>query len=186
MKHESNGGEKRFNGKTSNSKKVKAARLSESESSSSWENKTDILINTQNPEKRLKLTIRVKRTSPEYVTADSEPEYEILRTEGMEGFSDHSSEVSNSSKQKKRRKHKKNKYTRDRDMKDNHICHQIDDQQSIQIPTTKRVKLLFGENEMKILNIPSTVESFSNESIKSNSNLLPAHKNNILVTNVFT
>jgi hypothetical protein len=186
VKHKSNS-EKSFSDKKSNSNKVKAARLSESESSSSWENKTDIVINTQNPEKRLKLTIRVKRTSPEYVTADSEPEYEILRTEGIEGFSDHSSEVSTASKQKKRRKHKKNKYTRDRDMKDNHICHQIDEQ-AIQIPT-KRVKLLFGENEMKILNIPSTVESFSNESdvrIKSNSNLLPAHQNNILVTNVFT
>lgn len=116
------------------------------------------------------------------MTADSEPEYEILRSEG---FSDHSSEIeSNSSKQKKRRKHKKSKYSRDRDMEDNHICHQIEEQ-SIQ---TKRVKLLFGENEMKILNIPSTVESFSNESdVRIKSNLLPAHKqNNILVTNVFT
>lgn len=131
----------------------------------------------------------MKRSSPEYNNADSEPEYEILRTEGIEGFSDQSSEVgSNASKQKKRRKHKKNKYSRDRDMKGSkHICNI--DEKSIQIPT-KRVKLLFGENEMKILNIPSTVESFSNESdvrIKNNSNLLPARKNNILVTNtVFT
>lgn len=183
-KHKSNN-DKLFKDIKSDSKKLKAARLSESESSSSWENKTDILINTKNPEKRLKLTIRVKR-SPEYVTADSEPEYEILRTEGMESFSDQSSEVcSNSSRQKKRRKHKKNKYKRDRDIKDDHI-RKVEN--SIQIPT-KRVKLLFGENEMKILNIPNnTVESFSNESdvrIKNNSNLLPV-KNNILVTNVFT
>lgn len=181
VKHKSNG-DSLFKGKKSNSKKAKAARLSESESSSSWENKTDILINTKNPEKRLKLTIRVKR-SPEYVTADSEPEYEILRTEGMD-FSDQSSEVeSNSSKQKKRRKHKKNKYERDRD---NDIC--SIDEKAIQIPY-KRVKLLFGQSgEMKI-NIPNTVESFSNESdvrIKNNSNLLPAKNNNILVTNVFT
>lgn len=185
-KHKSNS-EKTFKGKKSNSKKVKAARLSESESSSSWENKTDIVINTNNPEKRLKLTIRVKRReSPDFVSADSsEPEYEILRTEGMEGFSDHSSEVSsNCSKQKKRHKHKKNKYQRDRDdedmKKNNHICEL--DEKSFQIPT-KRVKLLFGENEMKILNIPSTVEDVR---LKSNSNLMPAHKNNILVTNVFT
>lgn len=126
-----------FHGKISSEK----SRLSESESSSSWENKT---INVKNydfeenirypktPERRLKLTIRVKR-SPTTSNSnscssfqhdfesgvESEPQYEIIRA--SEGIHSDMSEfeieslpssetISKRSKRKKRHKRKKNKY----------------------------------------------------------------------------
>lgn len=135
-------------------KNGKMARLSESESSSSWENKHDINIKTKNSENRLKLTIRVKR-SPDF------PEYEILRTEGINYTSESTSEASlqnvSSKHHKRRHRHKKSKSKRNYDEKLQHP----------EKPSTKRVKLLFGDNEMKILNIPSLEISKSVKEIPS-------------------
>lgn len=133
--------------KNTNSNNIKVARLSESESSSSWENKhhdTNVKTKTEN---RLKLTIRVKR-SPEF------PEYEILRTEGINNYSESTSEtistISNASSKHRKHRHKKNKNKRSEKF-------DIDEKGHVDIPSTrvKSVKLLFGDNEMKILNIPS-------------------------------
>lgn len=128
-------------------RKFKTTRLSESESSSSWENKQSsvgesiLSINSdqypKTPERRLKLTIRVKR-SPTTSNSnscssfqqdfefgnngsdDNELQYEILRTEGI------NSEISESEsapslhldminkKHKKHKKHKKSKYRREK------------------------------------------------------------------------
>lgn len=128
-------------------RKFKKTRLSESESSSSWENKQSsvgesiLSINGEQypktPERRLKLTIRVKR-SPTTSNSnscssfqqdfdfgnngsdDNELQYEILRTEGI------NSEISESEsapslhldmitkKHKKHKKHKKSKYRREK------------------------------------------------------------------------
>lgn len=128
-------------------RKFKKTRLSESESSSSWENKQSsvgesILMNgaqyPKTPERRLKLTIRVKRSPTTSnsnscssfqqdfdfgnngVSDDNELQYEILRTEGI------NSEISESEsapslhldtinkKHKKHKKHKKSKYRREK------------------------------------------------------------------------
>lgn len=216
--------------------KSKSNRLSESESSSSWENKqasnelmsnfgSSILLKT--PERRLKLTIRVKRSpttsnncsafNQEFgplniKSVDNEPEYEILRTEGIDcnGISETDSTTSlvfagmKRTKRKKRHKHKKK---RNKKLLDSHefdynskICedniNNTSDSNDIaekkcnsqsNFTTAKRVKLMFG-NEMKILNIPDKIQNSSNDSEqflinKSNANLLPAKS--ILVTNVF-
>lgn len=204
-----------FNGKNNLKKrKLESARISESESSSSWENKQstsssslekfnekvhanskDHLLKT--PERRLKLTIRVKR-SPTTSNSnscsgyqhdsgnsdDNEPQYEILRTEGIdyEGISEDESTSSlnidmlnKKPKHKKRHKHrKKNKYRRqekyfnnggfsfDKNLKGE--CLNLEETQSEQISTEalsekqsyKRVKLMFG-NEMKIVDIPGKI-----------------------------
>lgn len=129
-------------------RKFKTTRLSESESSSSWENKRSsvgesiLSINgdqyPKTPERRLKLTIRVKRSPTTSnsnscssfqqdfdfgnngASDDNELQYEILRTEGI------NSEISESEsapslhldminkKHKKHKKHKKSKYRREK------------------------------------------------------------------------
>lgn len=118
------------------------SRLSESESSSSWENKhvksydfEDNIRYPKTPERRLKLTIRVKR-SPTTSNSnscssfqhdfesgvESEPQYEIIRaSEGihsdmemsefeLESLPASEETLSKKSKRKKRHKRKKNKY----------------------------------------------------------------------------
>lgn len=149
--------DKTSNGKTFlRKRKFKKSRLSESESSSSWENKRSSLTNkdkadygesilainddryTKTPERRLKLTIRVKRSpttsnsnscssfqqdfefSNNGVSDDNELQYEILRTEGINSeLSDsesvpsmHLDMISKKPKHKKKHKHKKSKYRR--------------------------------------------------------------------------
>lgn len=129
---------------TSKSKQLHSSksRLSESESSSSWENKhvksydfEDNIRYPKTPERRLKLTIRVKR-SPTTSNSnscssfqhdfesgvESEPQYEIIRaSEGihsdmemsefeLESLPASEETLSKKSKRKKRHKRKKNKY----------------------------------------------------------------------------
>jgi hypothetical protein len=208
-----------FNGKNNLKKrKFKSTRISESESSSSWENKQstssssiekfndkvqangkDHLLKT--PERRLKLTIRVKR-SPTTSNSnscsgyqhdsgnsdDNEPQYEILRTEGIdyEGISEDESTTASSlsldllnkkPKHKKRHKHrKKNKYRRqekyfnndgfsfDKNLNGERLnsetrAEQIStDEVTSEKQNYKRVKLMFG-NEMKIVDIPGKIVS---------------------------
>ncbi|KAL7052270.1 hypothetical protein ACKWTF_004832 [Chironomus riparius] len=229
-----------FNNFTQNTKsvakkrKLKSTRLSESESSSSWENKqftnsnVDVMSNFGNsillktPERRLKMLIRVKRSPTSSNTCssfdqnyslgdklsmndDNEPEYEILRTEGIDsnGISETESTTSlifsgvKRSKRKKRHKHKrkrnKNKYIdsneynfdQDSNLEESSSFNEDGNEHcKIQnnFTTAKRVKLMFG-NEMKILNIPDKIETSNEADSLLNSNLLPAKS--ILVTNVF-
>lgn len=132
------------------------SRLSESESSSSWENKQSSVKNKaefgesilsineerypKTPERRLKLTIRLKR-SPTTSNSnscssfqqdfdfangvsggsdDNELQYEILRTEGINsGISESESSLqidmmTKKPKHKKHKKHKKSKYRREK------------------------------------------------------------------------
>jgi hypothetical protein len=126
--------------------------LSESESSSSWENKQSLVQNKaefgesilsineerypKTPERRLKLTIRLKRSPTTSnsnscssfqqdfdfangvsgASDDNELQYEILRTEGINsGISEsesslHIDMLTKKAKHKKRHKHKKSKY----------------------------------------------------------------------------
>jgi hypothetical protein len=225
----------------------KSTRFSESESSSSWENKhssssSSSLSSTsklnmisdfgdsillKSPERRLKLTIRVKRSPATKnscnmnrgfdlgdtlnMNGDNEPEYEILRTEGIDNSETDSNLSLNFSgvkknKHKKRHKRKKNKSKKFRKEKldfhekqvlndtDNHSITTSTDVSRCKkselkhnFPTAKRVKLMFG-NEMKILNIPEKVEDTEKDKEsfvinKSSSNLLSAKS--ILVTNIF-
>lgn len=132
-------------------RKSKTKRPSESESSSSWENKNSSLKSKEKsefmsigedrypktPERRLKLTIRVKR-SPTTSNSnscssfqqdfecsnngsdDNEIQYEILRTEGINSELSESESVpslhlgliNKKPKHKKKHKHKKSKYRR--------------------------------------------------------------------------
>ncbi|CRK99964.1 CLUMA_CG013259, isoform A [Clunio marinus] len=139
-------------------RKSKSTRSSESESSSSWENKQSSLVNKnkaeygesilsindqypKTPERRLKLTIRVKRSpttsnsnscssfQPDFDftnnglsggSDDNELQYEILRTEGITSDlsesesvpSLHLDMINKKPKHKKKRKHKKNNVNR--------------------------------------------------------------------------
>lgn len=147
------------NGKTFlRKRKIKKTHLSESESSSSWENKQSsstskdkaeygesiLSINDERypktPERRLKLTIRVKRSpttsnsnscssfqqdfefSNNGVSDDNELQYEILRTEGIDSEisesesapSLHLDMINKKPKHKKKHKHKKSKYRREK------------------------------------------------------------------------
>jgi hypothetical protein len=211
------------------SRQQKSTRLSESESSSSWENKqfpsasnlnlipnfgnNSILLKT--PERRLKLTIRVKRSPASSNTCssfdqnfgldeksnnkcdDNEPEYEILRTEGIDGISENESTSTliftgiKRSKRKKRHKHKKNKCKRSKKYSSTsddfsnfseQTCNNSSEASSSHFDEAeedkpqnytraKRVKLMFG-NEMKILNIPDKSSSTESD-LKSNTSLMP-------------
>jgi hypothetical protein len=167
------------------------------------------------PERRLKLTIRVKRSPTSSNTCssfdqnfgldeksnnrcdDNEPEYEILRTEGIDcdGISENESTSTliftgiKRSKRKKRHKHKKNKRSKKFDNSDeftnyseqtcnnssetsSHYDEAEEDKQQ-NYTRAKRVKLMFG-NEMKILNIPDKTSSSTESDLKSNtSSLIP-------------
>lgn len=161
-------------------RKFKKTRLSESESSSSWENKQSSLTNKdkaeygesilsinderypKTPERRLKLTIRVKRSpttsnsnscssfqqdfdfSTNGVSDDNELQYEILRTEGIESElsesesapSLHLDMINKKPKHKKKHKHKKSKYRREKkyydEEKSSYVKHFNDDNISLE------------------------------------------------------
>lgn len=164
-----------------------------------------ILLKT--PERRLKLTIRVKRSPTSSNTCssfdqnyglddksnmkafDNEPEYEILRTEGIDcnGLSENESTSSlifagiKRSKRKKRHKHKKSKCKeRNREKFDNadefnHYSDQLSNNSSEASSnyeeiehdaakhqnnfTTAKRVKLMFGNEMKILNIPDNTST---------------------------
>ncbi|KAK5644214.1 hypothetical protein RI129_008059 [Pyrocoelia pectoralis] len=95
----------------------------------------------------LKLTLRMKRSpvldevieSGNSLSEDSyEPEYEVLRVEGVDHQSSHS---------RRKKRHKSKDHRRDRKMK--HLNYPITH------PPMKRLKLIFG-NESHTINIPST------------------------------
>ncbi|CAG9766084.1 unnamed protein product [Ceutorhynchus assimilis] len=108
------------------------------------------------PEKcggRLKLTLRMKRSpvldeviesanslSDEYF----EPEYEVLRVEGVE-----SEDISYTPYSHRKKRHKSKDRKRDRRMK------QVEEEAPIPQLPMKRVRLIFG-NESRIIDIPST------------------------------
>lgn len=78
-------------------------------------------------------------------------------SEGINNYSESSETISSvSSKHRKRHRHKKNKNKRsDKDF--NFDSNEINHEEIQQMSSTKRVKLLFGDNKMKmkILNIPN-------------------------------
>lgn len=218
-------------------RKSKSTRLSESESSSSWENKQSSLISKNSilsindqypktPERRLKLTIRVKRSpttsnsnscssfqqdfdfSNNGMNDDVGLQYEILRTEGIHSDLSESESVPsmhldmiNKKPKKKKRKRKKDKYRSrkyydDEKSSDNRFTDDVnlekleiqnDPDKQRTFTSTKRVKLMFGNNEMKILNIPENIGSEKKKSFdvvgNTKSSLIP--QNGILLTNVF-
>lgn len=231
-------------------RKSKTKRPSESESSSSWENKKSSLKSKEKsefmsigedrypktPERRLKLTIRVKR-SPTTSNSnscssfqqdfecsnngsdDNEIQYEILRTEGIHSELSESESVpslhigliNKKPKHKKRHKHKKSKYRRkyyDEEKSSTNgdnldldaLALSRNDSDKMTFTNTKRVKLMFGNEKLKILNIP---ESIGSDMVKNQvkdqaspvvmaspkSNLIPPSlaipAKGILLTNVF-
>lgn len=189
-------------------RKSKSKRFSESESSSSWENKQSSLAikdkpkfgdnilsmndrYPKSPERRLKLTIRVKRSPTtsnsnscssfqqefDYTNGsdDNELQYEILRTEGIHSETSESESVpslhlemrNKKPKHKKKHKHKKNKSKYRESSFDKRFKNV--DLGKLKIHTsTKRVKLMFG-NEMKIRNIPENRNDISNEPLDVSS-----------------
>lgn len=225
------------NGNFLRKRKFKKTRLSESESSSSWENKQSSLTNRdkaefgesilsiadrypKTPERRLKLTIRVKRSPTTSnsnscssfqqdfdfnngisgVSDDNELQYEILRTEGISSDVSESESVpslqldmrNKKPKHKKKHKHKKSKSRRQKkyydEEKSNYEKNLNNDNmnlekleiQKMNFTSTKRVKLMFG-NEMKILNIPENIGSTPSSSSSPRHHI----KEGILLTNVF-
>lgn len=167
-----------FHGKITSEK----SRLSESESSSSWENKTinvksydfdENIRYPKTPERRLKLTIRVKR-SPTTSNSnscssfqhdfesgvESEPQYEIIRA--SEGIHSDMSEfeieslpssetISKKSKRKKRHKRKKNKYRDEEELIDKKLVanDQEVDHETTEIDSTKSKNLSFATTTTK-------------------------------------
>lgn len=159
------------------------------------------------PERRLKLTIRVKRSpttsnsnscssfqqdfdfSNNVISGgsdDNELQYEILRTEGIHSeLSDsesvpsmHLDMISKKPKHKKKHKHKKSKYRREKkyydeekpsygkSFNDEHIDlekldlkNNSERMTNMNFTSTKRVKLMFGNESLKILNIPGHIGS---------------------------
>lgn len=166
-------------------RKFKTTRLSESESSSSWENKQSsvgesiLSINgdqyPKTPERRLKLTIRVKRSpttsnsnscssfQQEFdfgnngASDDNELQYEILRTEGIH------SEISESEsapslhldminkKHKKHKKHKKSKYRREKKYFDEEKRLKNDDNISLE-----KLEIRNSSDKVKNMNFTNT------------------------------
>lgn len=97
---------------------------------------------------RLKLTLRMKRSpvldevieSGNSLSEDSfEPEYEVLRVEGVESFSSH-----------RKRRHKSKERKRERRLK--HLEESLAERPPL---PTKRLKLIFG-NESHTIDLPST------------------------------
>lgn len=186
------------NGIESGRRKRKISKSESSESSSSWENKIPDLDSRiqqspqaqsaqpqqeqlmKTPERRLKLTLRMKRspmldeiiesgTSLSDDSSNYRPEYEILRVEGiLDNYEDMDSSSSPlSQKHKKRHKSKDHKHRREKHHHHHHRKHLIthfnatDDHQSHQQlqapppPPMKRLRLIFG-NESRTIDIPST------------------------------
>lgn len=189
----------------------KRKSISESESSSSWENKlpesmsfihgvddsegstkddkTDFL---KTPERRLKLTLRMKRSpiideliesgtnlSDESCSSNYEPEYEVLRVEGVEGsdidlrHNEKSDSEASSHKRKKRHKSKEHRHR-----KEKHSQHYLSDNglngdsSLIRSPTPnyaaptqmKRLRLIFGNEQLcRTINIPTTLSNATSE-----------------------
>lgn len=105
---------------------------------------TDTAVEFSPKSGRLKLTLRMKRSpvldevieSGNSLSEDSfEPEYEVLRVEGVESFSH------------RKRRHKSKERKRERRLK--HMESLADR------PPTKRLKLIFG-NESHTIDLPST------------------------------
>lgn len=169
--------------------------ISESESTSSWENKAPMSVEKQEqllktPERRLKLTLRMKRSPilDEIIESGTslsdggsssyyEPEYEVFRLEGIADQSDYSEDCSprsNSSKKRKKRHKSKDHRRRNKQRHHNHehhnhignntfYNHRMDPQ-----PQMKRLRLIIG-NETHTIDIPSTTSSSSSLSTLSGS-----------------
>lgn len=203
----------------------KRKSVSESESSSSWENKLPdamTFINDESesngskstngclktPERRLKLTLRMKRSpiideliesgtnlSDESSGSNYEPEYEVLRVEGVED-ADLSDSVSGESSSTKRKKRHKSKDRRHRN-KEKHLqqtaCYYNpingltsgrDSPLSRRSPSDvafsstrhqqptqmKRLRLIFGNEQLcRTINIPSSDQSLGDMTRASSS-----------------
>jgi hypothetical protein len=143
----------------------------------------------------------------------NEPEYEILRTEGIEcnGISESDSTTSlmyaglQKTKRKKRHKHKRNKYKRSKNLDnsdefnyDTEISEKnLQDSSSSSSTsstssstsqldnnfTMTKRVKLMFGNEMKILNIPKKIENTT--SSDATNSFLKSNSKSILVTNVF-
>lgn len=231
--------------------KRKRKSVSESESSSSWENKLPensmSFINDgeqkpngllKTPERRLKLTLRMKRSpiideliesgtnlSDESSGSNYEPEYEVLRVEGVEDadLSDsvNCGELSDVVMQKRKKRHKsKDRRHRNRDKHLQHtacyynpinglkkrihrdispISHRSPPPPSTDAtnnsafsnnfhkPTQmKRLRLIFGNELCRTINIPSSTEqselspvSLSSPDTKNSSSITPITTNEI-------
>lgn len=208
------------NGIESSRRKRKISKSESSESSSSWENKIPDLDSrfqqsTQSqsaqpqqeqlmktPERRLKLTLRMKRspilddiiesgTSLSDDSSNYEPEYEILRVEGLlDNYEDMDSSSSPlSQKHKKRHKSKDHKHRREKHHHHHHHNHrrhlithfnatdEHQNHQQIQAPPPppmKRLRLIFG-NESRTINIPSTPSTTTSSSSSSTSQSIIQH-----------
>lgn len=194
-----------------NSTNRKRKSVSESESSSSWENKLPESMSfihgvddsegstkddktgfLKTPERRLKLTLRMKRSpvideliesgtnlSDESSSSNYEPEYEVLRVEGVEGAdidlrnNEKSDSEASSHKRKKRHKSKEHRHR-----KEKHSQHYLSenglngDSSPIRSPTPnyaaptqmKRLRLIFGNEQLcRTINIPTTLSNTSSE-----------------------
>lgn len=167
--------------------------ISESESTSSWENKAPMSVEKQEqllktPERRLKLTLRMKRSPilDEIIESGTslsdggsssyyEPEYEVFRLEGIADHSDYSEDCSprsNSSKKRKKRHKSKDHRRRNKQRHHNHehhnhlgnntfYNHRMDPQ-----PQMKRLRLIIG-NETHTIDIPSNSTTSSSSSLST-------------------
>lgn len=158
--------------------------ISESESTSSWENKAPMSVEKQEqllktPERRLKLTLRMKRSPilDEIIESGTslsdggsssyyEPEYEVFRLEGIADHSDYSEDCSprsNSSKKRKKRHKSKDHRRRNKQRHHNHEHHNhlgnntFYNHRMDPLPM-KRLRLIIG-NETHTIDIPSTSSS---------------------------
>lgn len=169
--------------------------ISESESTSSWENKAPMSVEKQEqllktPERRLKLTLRMKRSPilDEIIESGTslsdggsssyyEPEYEVFRLEGIADHSDYSEDCSprsNSSKKRKKRHKSKDHRRRNKQRHHNHEHHNhlgnntFYNHRMDPLPM-KRLRLIIG-NETHTIDIPSTTSSTLSGSSNCNSN----------------
>lgn len=168
-------------------KRKSSKSASESESTSSWENKApnlesytangDVLMKT--PERRLKLTLRMKRSpildeviesgtslSDESSVGATEPvEYEILR---MEGITETGTDYDMITPQKRKKRHKSKDHRR-RDHKRFAAATSPQNNPIVQLtPQKKRLRLIFG-NESHTIDIPPHTANATTPSSTSSS-----------------